>query len=75
MEKERRIPPRMKQFELMKQLEKIGNIIEQMSDPDIFVWKERDDNRWMQSKGRIYGGGMHKLDPKELCNVSAEELG
>ena len=43
MEINKRIPPKMKQPELTKQLEMIGNIIETMADPDIFVWKERGD--------------------------------
>jgi XamI restriction endonuclease len=41
MEDEQRVPPTMKQSELMEQLNKIGNIIERMADPDIFVWKQR----------------------------------
>jgi hypothetical protein len=43
MEDEQRVPPSMKQSELTKQLDKIGNIIERMADPDIFVWKQRGD--------------------------------
>ena len=43
MEVEHRVPPKMKQPELIKQLKMIGDIIEKMSDPDIFVWKERGD--------------------------------
>lgn len=43
MEINKRIPPKMKQGELTKQLETIGNLIEKMADPDIFVWKERGD--------------------------------
>lgn len=43
MEKDARVPPRMNQTELVKQLEMIGNIIEKMADPDIFVWKDRGD--------------------------------
>jgi hypothetical protein len=43
MEINKRIPPKMKQAELTKQLETIGDIIEKMADPDIFVWKERGD--------------------------------
>jgi XamI restriction endonuclease len=41
MEDEQRVSPTMKQSELMEQLNKIGNIIERMADPDIFVWKQR----------------------------------
>lgn len=44
MEIEKRVPPKMKQPELTKQLKKIGDLIEKMADPDIFVWKERGDN-------------------------------
>jgi hypothetical protein len=40
MEDEQRVSPAMKQSELMEQLGKIGNIIERMADPDIFVWKQ-----------------------------------
>lgn len=43
MEINKRVPPKMKQHELTKQLEMIGEIIETMADPDIFVWKERGD--------------------------------
>jgi hypothetical protein len=43
MEIDNRVPPKMKSRELNEQLEKIGDIIEKMSDPDIFVWKERGD--------------------------------
>lgn len=35
----------------------------------------RISTKTMLEEGRVYGGGMHKLEPKELCNVSAEELG
>ena len=43
MELNNRVPPKMKENELMTQLAKIGSIIEKMADPDIFVWKERRD--------------------------------
>jgi hypothetical protein len=43
MEIDNRVPPKMKTRELNEQLEKIGDIIEKMADPDIFVWKERGD--------------------------------
>ena len=44
MEDEQRIPPMMKAAELLEQLNRIGDIIERMADPDIFVWKQRSDN-------------------------------
>ena len=31
--------------------------------------------RALLDEGRVYGGGMHKLEPKELANVSAAEIG
>nr|WP_181718282.1 XamI family restriction endonuclease [Psychrobacter sp.]QJS05198.1 Type II restriction enzyme SalI endonuclease [Psychrobacter sp.] len=43
MEGKNRIPPKMNQLHVREQLEKIGEIIEKMADPDIFVWKERGD--------------------------------
>lgn len=43
MEIDNRVPPKMKPRELNEHLKKIGDIIEKMADPDIFVWKERGD--------------------------------
>ncbi len=44
MEKNNRVPPRMPLRELDKDLKKVGEIIEKMADPDVFVWLGREDN-------------------------------
>lgn len=43
MEKHEKIPLKIDKADLQSQLQKIGEIIEKMSDPDIIVWKNRDD--------------------------------
>ena len=43
MEDEQRIPPKLDKLQLRQQLTNIGDIIEKMADPDIFVWKRRGD--------------------------------
>jgi len=43
MEIQKKLPVRMKAPELIDNLQKIGNIIEKMADPDIFIWKARGD--------------------------------
>lgn len=43
MEIENRVPPKLDPKELNEHLIRIGEIIEKMADPDIFVWKERGD--------------------------------
>jgi len=43
MEKEHRLPVRMARWEMDRDLEKIGRLIEKMADPDIFVWLDRED--------------------------------
>ncbi len=42
MEKQHRLPPRMPRWQVDDQLRKIGEIIEKMADPDIFVWFGRE---------------------------------
>ena len=41
MEKSNRLPPKMAQAELNRDLKKIGQTIEQMTDPDLFIWLGR----------------------------------
>lgn len=43
MEKEHKVPPRMAAATLDRDLQKIGEIVERMADPDIFVWLARGD--------------------------------
>lgn len=43
MEKEKKLPVKLKGAALDAELRKIGQIIEKMADPDIFVWLERGD--------------------------------
>lgn len=47
-------------------------------NPDVLrgVWKSLNNIRpeSMMSEGRVYGGGLHKMEPKELAKVSAIEI-
>ena len=43
MEKDSRLPPRMPLAELDSDLKKIGEVVEKLADPDVFVWLERED--------------------------------
>ena len=44
LEKKGALPPRMPRGELDRNLEKIGALVEQMTDPDIFVWRGRNES-------------------------------
>ena len=52
MEKEGKLPSRMPQSDLSKDLRKIGRIIQKMIDPDIFVWLGNDNNPSRQERYR-----------------------
>jgi len=45
-------------------------------DPELYraVWKALSSitAETLKAEGRVYGGGLHKLEPKELANVSAD---
>lgn len=44
MEKDSKLPSRMARRDLDTDLRKIGEIVEKMADPDVFVWLERGDS-------------------------------
>lgn len=69
MEIDHRIPPRMKRQDLIKQLEMIGDIIEKMADPDIFVWKERGDKG---TKDEVHRASTIVAD--RLCGAVADPI-
>ncbi|MEO0538391.1 MAG: XamI family restriction endonuclease [Cyanobacteria bacterium P01_A01_bin.123] len=69
MEVNKRIPPKMPQPRLIKQLEMIGNIIERMVDPDIFVWKDRGDQG---SQEEIHRASTIVAD--RLCGAVADPI-
>ncbi len=69
MEKGNRLPPRMSQPELDRDLEKIGEIIEKMADPDIFVWLERGDE---PSEQELYRAATIVAD--RLCGAAANPI-
>ncbi len=41
---------------------------------DIFDILNQISSKSMTDEGRVYGGGMHKLEPKELANVPVPEI-
>lgn len=41
---------------------------------DVWLWLQQLESEALTNEARIYGGGLHKLEPKELGNVKAERL-
>ncbi|MCI0421925.1 MAG: SAM-dependent DNA methyltransferase, partial [Acidobacteria bacterium] len=54
----------------------IARKLEQNHELAVAVWKclNKIEVGNMLEEGRVYGGGLHKLEPKELAKVSAEEI-
>lgn len=69
MEIDNRVPPKMKPRELNEHLEKIGDIIDKMADPDIFVWKERGDKG---TKEEVHRASTIVAD--RLCGAVADPI-
>ena len=69
MEKENRLPPRMPRGELDRDLGKIGEIIEKMADPDVFVWLERGKD---PSERELYRAATIVAD--RLCGAVANPI-
>lgn len=69
MEKMHRVPPMMNHANLIFQLEKIGAIIGKMSDPDIFIWKGRNDTG---TKDELYRASTIVAD--RLCSAVADPI-
>ena len=66
MDKHNRLPRRMPVQQLDRDLERIGEIIQKMADPDIFVWMQRGDE---PSEGELYRAATIVAD--RLCGSMA----
>lgn len=69
MEKADSLPMRMTQAKLEKDLERIGQIIEEMADPDIFIWLESGDT---PSEQELYRAATIVAD--RLCGSVANPI-
>ena len=69
MEKHGKLPARMPVHELDRDLGKIGEIVEKMADPDIFVWLGRDGE---SSEQEVYRAATIVAD--RLCGAVANPI-
>ena len=69
MEKYNRLPPQMPQRAITRDLKKIGKIIENMADPDVFVWLDRGDD---PSRQELYRAATIVAD--RLCGAVANPI-
>jgi len=69
MEVDKCIPPRMKPDDLRKSLEKIGETINKMADPDLFVWLGREKPATEQE---IYRAATVVAD--RLCGAESDPI-
>lgn len=69
MEKKDRIPPRMSRLDVISNLEKIAEIIENMTDPDILIWKKRSDEGTKEEVDRA-----STIIADRLCGAVADPI-
>ena len=69
MEKDNRLPPRMPKHEIDRDLVKIGDTIEKLADPDVFVWLERGGS---PSEQELYRAATIVAD--RLCGAVANPI-
>ena len=69
MDKESRLPSRMSRREMDSDLKEIGEIIEKMADPDVFIWLERGDD---PSEQELYRAATIVAD--RLCGAVANPI-
>lgn len=69
MELEKRIPPQMKTDEVQKELRKMGRVIKELADKDIFPWLDSKKN---PSKEELYRAATIVAD--RLCGAVADPI-